>query len=78
MAGRGRFANAMTAKSPYREFVAATSPTPDQTESSETLREAFMKRISGNPRFQEAKESGKAFVITGHRPSPPSKSLNLR
>jgi hypothetical protein len=30
--------------------------------------EAFMKRISGNPQFQEAEKSGKAFVIAG-RPS---------
>jgi len=30
-----------------------------------TLREAFMKAISGNPRFQEAKKSSSAFVIAG-------------
>jgi hypothetical protein len=51
----------------------ATSATPDQTASSETLREAFTKAIAGNPRFQEAKKSGKALVIAGSRPSPPSK-----
>jgi hypothetical protein len=28
-----------------------------------TVREAFMKRIRGNPEFQEAKKSGRAFVI---------------
>jgi hypothetical protein len=50
----------------------ATSPTPDQTENSETVREAFMRHISGNPRFQEAKPSGKAFVIGGARPSKPT------
>jgi hypothetical protein len=47
-------------------------PPPEQTASSETLREAFTKAISGKPRFQEAKKSGKAFVITGQRPSPPA------
>jgi hypothetical protein len=48
-------------------------PTPDQTANSETLREAFIKRISGKPRFQEAKKSGKAYVIAGQRPSPPER-----
>ena len=28
-----------------------------------TVREAFMKRISGKSQFKEAKSSGKAFVI---------------
>jgi hypothetical protein len=35
------------------------------TESSETMRERFMKKISGDPRFILAKPSGKAFVIGG-------------
>jgi hypothetical protein len=39
-----------------------SSPTE---EASETLREKFMKEISGDPRFKEAKQSGKAFVIGG-------------
>jgi hypothetical protein len=51
----------------------ATSPTPEQTASSASLREAFAKAIAGKPRFQEAKKSGKAIVIAGSRPSPPSK-----
>ena len=41
----------------------------DQTESSETALEVFMRITSGNPTFIEAKPSGKAFVITGARPS---------
>ena len=28
-----------------------------------TVREAFLKQIRGNPRFQEAKKSGRALVI---------------
>ena len=28
-----------------------------------TVREAFLKRVRGNPRFQEAKKSGRAFLI---------------
>jgi hypothetical protein len=43
------------------------SPTEAPTESSETLREAFMKAISGSPQFREASKSGKAFVIVGNR-----------
>lgn len=41
----------------------------DQAESSETVREIFMRLISGNPNFVLAKPSGKAFVIGGARPS---------
>jgi hypothetical protein len=43
----------------------AEKPSPDQTAS---VREVFMNLISGNPRFIEAKKSGKAFVIGGQRP----------
>jgi hypothetical protein len=51
----------------------AQSPTSTTAENSsapteaadETLIEVFMKEISGNPRFQEAEKSGKAFVIGG-------------
>jgi hypothetical protein len=39
-----------------------------QKRRSATVRERFMKRISGNPRFLEAKKSGKAFVIVGTKP----------
>lgn len=46
----------------------ATSPTGEATESGETAHEAFMKAISGNPRFQPAKPSGKAFLIGGAKP----------
>ena len=35
----------------------------DQSEGGETLREKFMKKIAGDPQFQEAKKSGQAFVI---------------
>jgi hypothetical protein len=62
----------MAAKSPSDTDAAnssATSPTLEATESSETVVEAFMKRISGNPRFREARKSGRAFVIAGQRPS---------
>lgn len=41
----------------------------EPTENSETVREAFMKAISGNPRFVPAKPFGKAFVILGTKPS---------
>ena len=41
----------------------------DQTESSETAREVFMRLVAGNPRFVPARPSGKAFVIVGARPS---------
>ena len=37
-------------------------------ENGETVREKFMKAVSGNPRFILAKPSGKAFVIGGMRP----------
>jgi hypothetical protein len=40
-----------------------------QTESSETVRERVMKKISGDPRFIIAKPSGRGFVIVGARPS---------
>jgi hypothetical protein len=62
----------MTAKSPTGTGAAnssAPSQTKDRTENSETLPEAFMKAISGNPRFQEAKKSGKAFIIGGKAPN---------
>jgi hypothetical protein len=39
--------------------------TPNDEDNSETLREAFMKQISGDPRFKEAKKSGEAYVIGG-------------
>jgi hypothetical protein len=61
----------MTAKSPT-DTGAANSSAPsrkkDRTENGETLPEAFMKAISGNPQFQEAQKSGKAFVIGGAKP----------
>ena len=40
----------------------------EQTASNETLREKFMKKISGDPRFIPAKPSGKEFVIVGAKP----------
>jgi hypothetical protein len=38
-------------------------------QDDETLREVFMKAISGNPQFREAGKSGEAVVIVGNRPS---------
>src|SRR5579872_11977 len=40
----------------------------DQTESGETVREAFMRVTSGNPRFVQAKPSGMALEIIGVKP----------
>ena len=58
----------MTARSHIteaEEYSSETSQTKEATESSETLHEAFMKAIEGNPRFQPAKPSGRGFVIVG-------------
>ena len=41
----------------------------EATGNSETLREQFVKTISKDRQFQEAKKSGKAFVIGGAKPS---------
>jgi hypothetical protein len=53
--------------------IVPISAEPEQqiepTVHEETAHEAFMKAIAGNPRFVEAKPSGKAFVIVGARPS---------
>jgi len=43
--------------------------TMEATASNETIRERFMKRISGNPLWQEAEESGTGYVIGGAQPS---------
>ena len=40
----------------------------EATGNSETLREQFVKAVSKDRQFQEAKKSGKAFVIGGRRP----------
>lgn len=53
----------MAAKSPTG--TAAENSSPNDEDNSETLREAFMKQISGDPQFREAKKSGKAYVIGG-------------
>jgi len=50
------------------ESSSATPPTEEATETGETVHEAFMKAISGNPRFRPAKPSGTAFVIGAARP----------
>jgi hypothetical protein len=52
----------MTAQPPTGTAAENSSPTE---EASETLREAFMKQISGDPQFREARKSGKAYVIAG-------------
>lgn len=53
--------NTMTAKS----STGTAAENSSETESGETVREAFEKAIAGNPRFKEASKSGKAFVVTG-------------
>ena len=47
----------------------ATNSEPEATENSETVREAFMKKISGNPNFILAKPSGRAFMLPMGKPS---------
>jgi hypothetical protein len=42
--------------------------TEDEAKQEPTVRELFMKAISGNPRFKEAPKSGKGFVIVGAKP----------
>jgi len=49
------------------ELIAGT--TEEANESGETAHEAFMKLISGDPRFQPAKPSDRAFIIGGAKPS---------
>jgi hypothetical protein len=46
----------------------AGNPAPDQTASTETIRERLEKAISDNPRFKLMKPSGKGFVIGGAKP----------
>ncbi len=46
-----------------------------KTKTGKTVHEAFMKAISGNPRFRPAKPSGKAFVIGGAKPLQPAKVI---
>jgi hypothetical protein len=57
------------AKSPNKKGAenssASHSTSQDQTESSETPLDEFMKLISDDPQFEEAKPSGKGFVIGG-------------
>jgi hypothetical protein len=48
--------------------TAEENSSPTEEADSETLLEAFTKAVSGNPRFQEAKKSGRAYVI-GAKPS---------
>jgi hypothetical protein len=45
--------------------TAEENTSPTEEDNSETLRERFMKQISGDPQFQEAEKSGKAYVIGG-------------
>jgi hypothetical protein len=40
----------------------------DKMQRGQTMREAFTKAILNNPRFVEAKPSGKAVVIVGAKP----------
>jgi hypothetical protein len=59
----------MTAKAKSPTSTAAeNSSAPTEEADNETLREAFMKQISGDPRFKEAKKSGKAYVVIGAKP----------
>ena len=41
----------------------------DKMQRGATMREAFTKAILNDPRFDEAKPSGKGFVIGGAKPS---------
>jgi hypothetical protein len=47
-----------------------TTP-PKPTPKPETRRERFTRLVSGNPRFKEAKPTGKAFMILGAKPLRP-------
>ena len=50
--------------------TSTTAEDPSPTEAAdETLIEAFMKVISGNRQFKEARKSGKAFVIGAKPPN---------
>jgi hypothetical protein len=40
----------------------------DEVPVLNTVREKFLKAISGNPRWQAATKSGRAFVIVGAKP----------
>jgi hypothetical protein len=62
---------------PFTPF-ADTTPLPvpplpdfkwDKMQRRQTMREAFTKAILNDPRFDEAKPSGKGFVIGGAKPS---------
>jgi hypothetical protein len=61
------------AVTPTRSPLDSSADSPTESSASETLIEAFMKAIAGDPRFQPAKKTGKAFVIAGPtKPKPPS------
>ena len=47
--------------------TAEENSAPTEEDSGETLCEKFEKLISGDPRFQEAKKSGRAYVIGGSK-----------
>ena len=46
----------------------AAPQAPAPTSNSETVREAIMRELSTNPKWEEVKTSGKVSVIVGHRP----------
>lgn len=43
-------------------------PISEAPDGGETACEAFMKAIAGDPQFQPAKPSGKAFVVGAAKP----------
>jgi hypothetical protein len=45
-----------------------TDSTDQDDDRDETALEAFMKLVSGDPQFVEAKSSGEAITILGARP----------
>ena len=50
-----------------KQNLSVTPQAPAPTSNSETVREAIMRELSTNPKWEEVKTSGKAFVIVGHR-----------
>lgn len=57
------------AKGTETENTDRDEPTSELAEIAETVHEAFMRAIAGNPRFRPARPSGgRAFIIGGAKP----------